>query len=83
MNNLDNAMKGIVAGPYRKNGQIEGYQLKKVRPYNILYKFGIRSGDVIKRVNGKELNSTEKLYSMWQTMQNESQISVDVERNGR
>lgn len=83
MNNLDNAMKGLVAGPYRKNGKLEGYVLRRVSQENVLYKFGIRSGDIVKRVNGKELNSTEKLYSMWQNMQNETKITADVERNGR
>ncbi len=83
LNNLDNAMKGLVAGPYRKNGKIVGFRLKKVRPYNILYKFGARSGDIIKRINGKALNSTEKLYKMWQTIQNESKVAVDLERRGQ
>ncbi|MDR3237021.1 MAG: hypothetical protein LBT84_00795 [Spirochaetia bacterium] len=83
LNDLDNAMKGLVAGPYRKNGKLDGYILKTISPENILYKFGLRNGDIIKRVNGKELNSTEKLYTMWQTMQNEPKITADVERGGR
>jgi type II secretion system protein C len=83
LNDLDNAMKGLVAGPYRKNGKLEGYVLKTISPENILYRFGLRNGDIIKRVNGKELNSTEKLYTMWQTMQNEPKITADVERSGR
>jgi len=82
LNNLDNAMKGLVAGPYRKGGKIVGFRLKKVRPYNILYKLGARSGDIVKRINGKTINSTEKLYKMWSTLQNESKISVDIERGG-
>ena len=83
MNDLDNAMKGLVAGPYRKNGKLDGYILKTVNQENILYQLGLRNGDIIKRVNGKELNSTEKLYTMWQTMQNEPKITADVERGGR
>ena len=83
MNNLDEAMKGLVAGPYRKNGQLEGYLLRRVNQDNILYKFGIRSGDIVKRVNGKALNSVETLMPMWQNLQNESKITADVERGGR
>jgi len=83
MNDLDNAMKGLLAGPYRENGAIVGYQLKKVRPYNILYKLGARSGDIVKRVNGKTIDSTDKLYKMWQSLQNENKITVDIERGGR
>jgi general secretion pathway protein C len=83
MNDLDNAMKGLVAGPYRRNGKLDGYILKTVNQENILYQLGLRSGDVVKRVNGKEVNSTERLYAMWQTLQNESKITADIERGGR
>jgi type II secretion system protein C len=83
MNDVDNAMQGIQAGPHRVNGQIEGFKLIRVRPYNILYGYGIRSGDIIKRINGKKVDSTEKLFNMWQSMKNESKMVIDVERNGQ
>jgi type II secretion system protein C len=81
-NNLDNAMKGIVAGPNRVNGKVDGFILKKVKRYNILFKFGIRSGDIIKRINGKALNSTNKLYKLYETLKSESKINIDIERKG-
>jgi len=83
MNNLDNAMKGLIAGPYRVNGRIVGFKLKRVRPYNILYKLGARSGDIVKRINGHAVNSTAKMFKMWQTLKSESKISVDLERAGQ
>jgi len=83
MNDIDNAMQGIQAGPHRVNGQIEGFKLIRIRPYNILYEYGIRSGDIIKRINGKKVDSTEKLFNMWQGMKNESKMAIDVERNGK
>jgi len=83
MTNIDNAMSGIRAGPYRENGVIEGFRLISVRPFNILYKYGIRSGDIIKRINGKKIDSTEKLYTMWQGLTDESKMVADVDRNGQ
>ncbi len=81
MNNIDNAMQGIQAGPHRENDQIEGFKIIRIRPYNILYEYGIRSGDIIKRINGKKIDSTEKLFNMWQGMKNESKMVIDVQRN--
>lgn len=83
MNNIDNAMRGIRAGPYRENGVVEGYRLISVRPFNILYKYGIRSGDIIKRINGKKIDSTEKLYTMWKGITDESKMTADIDRNGQ
>ncbi len=82
LNNIDNAMQGVKAGPYRVNGQIEGFHLIRIRPYNVLYDYGLRSGDVIKRINGKKIDSTEKLYNMWQGFKNESKLTFDIERSG-
>ncbi len=81
-NNLDNAMKGLRAGPFRQNGKVEGYKLIRVRPHNILYKYGIRSGDILRRINGKKIDSTEKLYTMWQGIKQQNRLSVDIERRG-
>jgi len=83
MNDIDNAMQGIQAGPFRVNGQIEGFQIIRIRPYNILYEYGIRSGDIIKRINGKKVDSTEKLFNMWQGIKKESKMTIDVDRNGQ
>jgi general secretion pathway protein C len=82
-NNLDNALRGLQAGPYRINGQVAGYRLINVRPYNILFKLGARSGDIVKRINGQTLDSTQKLYGMWETIKNDPKVTVDIEREGK
>ncbi len=82
-NNMDNALRGIQAGPYRVNGKIVGYRLINVRPYSVLYKLGARSGDIVRRVNGQQLDSTEKLMSMWESVKNDPKITVDLERGGK
>lgn len=83
LNDIDNAMQGVKAGPQWVNGKIEGFQLIRIRPYNVLYDYGLRSGDIIKRINGKKIDSTEKLYNMWQGFKNESKLTFDIERNGK
>ncbi len=55
----------------------------KVQEDSVLYMLGARSGDIVKRVNGKVLNSTERLYEMWASIKNESSISIDIDRNGK
>ncbi len=82
-NNMDNALQGLQAGPYRVNGQIVGYRLITVRPQNIMFRLGARSGDIVKRINGQILDSTQKLMSMWETIKNDPKITIDIERNGK
>jgi len=83
MNNLDKAMEGIKGGPYKVNNQIEGFRIIRIQSSNILYEYGIRNGDIIKRVNGKKIDSTEKLLTMWHGFKNESRLVFDVERRGQ
>lgn len=83
MNDLDKAMEGIKGGPYKVNNQIEGFRLIRIQPSNILYEYGIRNGDIIKRINGKKVDSTEKVLTMWQGFKSESRLVIDVERNGQ
>jgi len=82
-NNMDNALRGLQAGPNRVNGQIVGYRLINVQPFNFLYRLGARSGDVIKRINGQMLDSTQKLYSTWEAIKNDPKITIDLERDGK
>lgn len=81
-NNLDNMLKGIRAGPYRENNQVVGYKLKTVSSSNILYKYGMRSGDVIRRINGHPIDSTAKLVELWTQFPKESRVVIDIQRNG-
>lgn len=77
---MDQLLKGIRVGPYRVNGKIQGFKLFKVRPSNFLYELGARSGDVVKRINGQPINSTEQLYKMWQSFPTESQAIIHIKR---
>jgi general secretion pathway protein C len=83
LNNMDNALQGLRAGPHRVDGKIQGYKLFRVQPNSILYRLGARNGDIVMRVNGHPVDSTEKLYKMWQNIQGESKITVDLDRGGK
>lgn len=82
-NNLDNALNGVRAGPYRVGGKIEGFKLFSVAPFNILYSMGARSGDIVKRINGQPIDSTEKLMKMWETLKTDSRFVIELERSGQ
>jgi len=81
LKNMDTALQGMRAGPYRVDGKVEGYKIFRIRPYNILYKLGARPGDIVTRVNGHPINSTEKLYQLWESVKTDARITVDLERN--
>jgi general secretion pathway protein C len=83
LKNIDEALDGLRAGPYKVNDKIEGYKLFRVSPNNFLYKLGARSGDIAKRINGHPIDSTEKLVGLWSSIQGQSKITIDLERAGK
>ena len=81
--NMDNALQGIAAKPNMINGVVSGYYMVRIPPFNILYQMGIRTGDIIKRINNHPIDSTQKLLQLWETLMNESKIKVDIERQNQ
>jgi type II secretion system protein C len=73
----------IAISPYMVNGQMEGLRLMRVPKNNIVYELGGRSGDIVRRVNGHEVNQIEQMYKLWSNIKDDSFISVDIERNNQ
>ncbi|NUN14895.1 MAG: hypothetical protein HUU55_14800 [Myxococcales bacterium] len=69
--------------PNYKNGKYEGFKLVGVRPNSLYRAIGIRSGDIIKRINGQEINSPNKAIELFEQFKNSNNIAMDVERRGQ
>jgi type II secretion system protein C len=73
----------IAIAPYMKDGQMEGLRLARVPRDNIVYELGGRSGDIVRRVNGHELNKVDQMYKLWENIKDDAFITVDLERNNQ
>ncbi len=69
--------------PYRKGGVVKGFLLSQVRPYGVFYALGLRSGDIILRVNDYTIDSPEKAVSLMKGLKGETDVSVDLMRRGK
>lgn len=73
----------IAISPYMVNGQMQGLRLIRVPNESIVFELGGRSGDIIKRVNGHELNQVDQMYKLWENIKDDSSITVDLERKNQ
>lgn len=69
--------------PNYRNGKYEGFKLVGVRPNSLYRSIGIRSGDIVKRINGTEINSPNKAIELFEQFKNSNAIQLDVERRGQ
>jgi general secretion pathway protein C len=68
--------------PAFKDGQSEGFKLFSIRPDSIYTKIGVQNGDVIKQINGYDLNSPEKALEIYSKLKEASRIDIVIDRNG-
>jgi len=67
----------------KDSGTYKGFKLIGVRPNSLYRAIGIRSGDVIQRINGEELSSPGKALELFTQLQNSSNIALDLGRRGK
>lgn len=69
--------------PNLVKGKISGFKITKLPTRSILSDIGIHKNDIIKEINGIELNDVEKLFTLYNKFKDETQFEVSVERNGK
>lgn len=83
LSNLNSIATQARIVPAFKNGVAQGFKLFSIRPGSIYAKIGIQNGDVIKRINGYEINSPDKALEIYQKLQTASRVDVELERRGQ
>ncbi len=82
LQNLDKLYNEIRIVPNFKDGRAAGMKVLSVKPGSIVGKLGIRRGDVLEKVNGRELDIKSGM-DLFNQMKDMKSFSVDVERGGK
>ena len=82
LSNLNDVAMQARIVPAFKDGVAHGFKLFSIRPDSIYSKIGIQNGDVIKRINGYDLNSPEKALEIYGKLKEASRVDIEIERNG-
>ena len=60
-----------------------GYRIAAIRPGTTFEHLGFQGGDVLQQVNGLDIASPEKLYTIFMNLKDEKQVSVNILRQGQ
>ena len=69
--------------PHYRGGKPRGFKIVGVRPGSLYSHIGVRSGDILKSVNGEEINSPTKALQLFEKLKQTDSITLDIERRGR
>ncbi|MFU8855730.1 MAG: type II secretion system protein GspC [Deferrisomatales bacterium] len=78
--NLNQLMTQIRVVPNFADGQPDGFKVFAIRPGSLFARIGLQNGDVLKRVNGIELEGPEQAFQAYQALREETSIQIDLVR---
>ncbi len=81
--NMSQVLTQARALPYVEKGKTVGFRINEIVPGSIYTKIGLQNGDIIQRVNSQELDDPAKFFQLYQGLQNERNIAIDLIRNGQ
>lgn len=83
LNDPTRLMTQAQAVPFLMEGKLDGFRLYNVLPAGFFDKIGLRTNDVVQRINGVELRDPGMLLSLFQQLRNENTVRVDMVRNSQ
>ena len=80
---LPRVLQDAKASPNIVDGQLKGFKLNRIRANSIYQKVGLKDGDVIKEINGIELNDTGRALKLLNRLKKaDAEIIVKYSRGG-
>ena len=81
--NINQYMTQVRMIPFFEGNKSAGYRIAAIRPGTTFEQLGFQGGDVIQQVNGMDISSPEKLYTIFQNLKDEKKVSVNILRQGQ
>ncbi len=78
--NMSQLMTQIRVVPNFTDGQPDGFKVFAIRPGSLFSKIGLQNGDVLKRVNGIDLQGPEQAFEAYQTLKDQTSLQIDLVR---
>lgn len=76
-------LQHVVTEPQLENGHFHGWKLVSFFPGDARFAgVDLQAGDVVVHVNGQPIEQPDQFMAVWDALRRDSQLVVDVERNG-
>jgi general secretion pathway protein C len=59
-----------------------GWRLMAVAPGTLLVRLGLKAGDVVRRVDGRSIETAEQAYEVYTALGRAERLTIEVERRG-
>jgi len=83
MGNLAELMKQVRIQPFLEDGKPAGLRMAGIAPKSIFAQMGIRNNDVIRSVDGRQIQSVDDIIGFYQGLGEAEKLTLQVLRGGR
>jgi len=83
MRNINQLMSQIRIRPHFNRGRPDGLSVNNIKRNSIFSKMGLRNGDIIQGVNGKNIKTVDDVMSLYQQLNSVSDIDLEIKRRGK
>ena len=81
--NLSQLLTQMRVQPYFQDGKPSGFLISSVSRGSFVERLGARSGDVIREVNGRPIDSVRTAFELYNTFRNDDSVSITITRGGQ
>ena len=81
--NMSQLMTQIRIVPNFVEGKPDGFRLSSIKRGSLFDRLGLRSGDVVRRINGVLLDNPQKALEVYGTLESGQEVTLDITRRGR
>ena len=83
LKNINKLLTQARIRPHLKDGKPDGFVLSYIKANSLFTKLGLRRGDIVKGINGKQINTPEDAFSFYQALQSGASLSMEIMRGGK
>ncbi|MCD6586679.1 MAG: PDZ domain-containing protein [Desulfobacteraceae bacterium] len=83
LKNINQLMSQVKIRPHFKDGKPDGLLLSHVKHNSIFKDMGLQNGDIVKGVNGKEIQSVDDALKFYDNLKSSASVELQIERKGQ
>ena len=81
--NMNNLVKQIKIKPYLSKGKSSGFLVSRIKHNSLFQKMGLKNGDIIMKIDGKEIKSINDALKTYHNINAISDINIELQRKGK
>lgn len=82
LENIHQLLSQVRIRPHFRDGRADGLSITNIRPGSFFAKLGLKNGDIVQGIDGRDIKSPEDVLEMYKKLKSGSHVALEISRNG-